>query len=43
MQERLFGQGARASFANIVVTIEDEMEGPTEGATTPEPRKAEHE
>src|SRR5258707_2666694 len=27
MQERLFGQGARASFANIVVTIEDEMEG----------------
>ncbi len=23
MQERLFGQGARARFANVVVTIED--------------------
>jgi hypothetical protein len=31
MQERLFGQGTRASFANIVVTIEHEMEGPIGG------------
>jgi hypothetical protein len=23
MQERLFGQGIRATFANVVVTIED--------------------
>jgi hypothetical protein len=23
MQERLFGQGIRAKFANVVVTIED--------------------
>ena len=27
MQERLFGQGARARFANVVVTIEDKAGG----------------